>query len=199
MTFIQYLTSGSHPGRICIFSHKKERIDWIAHCKHDPYPIFDTSGQPGIISIFFVWLNLFNHVLALFRVKFACISAIRYPVFMWESCKGFVWESVKNLSVWAFKRILTTGSCELLATGDSSKCHMCEACRKLKGHDCWSTTRQKVQSGLAVISWLKLATQPSHESKLPECPVLQKKCLHIPHVPYYKCRELWERILRKKS
>ena len=29
-------------------------------------------------------LNLFNHVLALFCAKFICISAIRYPIFMWE-------------------------------------------------------------------------------------------------------------------
>ena len=37
-----------------------------------------------------VRLNLFNHMLALFRVKFACDSLIRYPVFRWESCKGYV-------------------------------------------------------------------------------------------------------------
>ena len=35
-------------------------------------------------------LNLFNHVLALFRAKFTCISAIRYLVFRWELCKGCV-------------------------------------------------------------------------------------------------------------
>ena len=37
-----------------------------------------------------VRLNLFNHVLALFCAKFACILAIRYPVFRWELCKGYV-------------------------------------------------------------------------------------------------------------
>ena len=37
-----------------------------------------------------VRLNLFNHVLALFRAKFACNLAIRYPVFRWELCKGRV-------------------------------------------------------------------------------------------------------------
>ena len=41
-------------------------------------------------------LNLFNHVLALFRAKFACILAIRYPVFRWDLCKGCVCESVKK-------------------------------------------------------------------------------------------------------
>ena len=37
-----------------------------------------------------VRLNLFNHVLALFRAKFACNLAIRYLVFRWELCKGRV-------------------------------------------------------------------------------------------------------------
>ena len=37
-------------------------------------------------------------LLALFRAKFACILAIRNPIFRWESCKGIVWESVKNCS-----------------------------------------------------------------------------------------------------
>ena len=35
-----------------------------------------------------VRLNLFNHVLALFRAKFACNSTIRNPIFRWESCRG---------------------------------------------------------------------------------------------------------------
>ena len=43
-----------------------------------------------------VRLNLFNHVLALFRAKFACNLAIRYLVFRWELCKGSVWKSVKK-------------------------------------------------------------------------------------------------------
>ena len=42
-------------------------------------------------------LNLFNHVLVLFHAKFACNSAIRYPVFRLELCKGYVWKSVKKL------------------------------------------------------------------------------------------------------
>ena len=43
-----------------------------------------------------VKLNLFNHVLALFRAKFTCNLVIRYLVFTWELCKGSVWESVKK-------------------------------------------------------------------------------------------------------
>ena len=38
----------------------------------------------------FVRLNLFNQVLTLFCVKFACILAIKYPVFRWDLCKGCV-------------------------------------------------------------------------------------------------------------
>ena len=45
--------------------------------------------------------------------------------------------------------------------------HTCEACRELKVHDSWSTTGQKVQFGLEVISRLKLATHSSCEAKLP--------------------------------
>ena len=41
-------------------------------------------------SIRFVKLNLFNYVLVLFYAKFACNSAIRYPVFRLELCKGYV-------------------------------------------------------------------------------------------------------------
>ena len=41
-------------------------------------------------SIRFVKLNLFNYVLVLFHAKFACNSAIRYPVFRLELCKGYV-------------------------------------------------------------------------------------------------------------
>ena len=41
-----------------------------------------------LFCFLFVRLNLFNHVLALFHIKFACILAIRYPIFRWESCKG---------------------------------------------------------------------------------------------------------------
>ena len=43
-----------------------------------------------------VRLNLFNHVLVLFRSKFFCNLAIRYPVFRWDLCKDSVCESVKK-------------------------------------------------------------------------------------------------------
>ena len=55
-----------------------------------------------------------------------------------------------------------------LATGKSPKWHTCEACRELKGHDNWSTTRQNIQSGQAVSSRLNLATCSTHETESPD-------------------------------
>ena len=82
----------------------------------------------------FVRLNLFNHVLALFCAKFTCNSVIRNLVFRWELCKGCMWESVK---IW-------WSAYNQRAFRDThQKCHMCEVCRKLKGHDSWIITRQK--------------------------------------------------------
>ena len=43
-------------------------------------------------------LNLINHFVGFIPCQFACNSALRNPVFMWESCKGSVWESVKKSS-----------------------------------------------------------------------------------------------------
>ena len=37
-----------------------------------------------------VRLNLINHLVALFRAKFASNLAISNPVFRWESCKDSV-------------------------------------------------------------------------------------------------------------
>ena len=151
-----------------------------------------------------VRLNLFNHVLALFRANFACNSAIRYFVFRWELCKDCVWEIVKNLSVCAIKSILTIGTREWLATDDSPKCHMCEACRKLKGRDSWSTTGQKGQSGQLVISRLKLATCPSREWVARTFCFVEKWLFIFLTYPIIntltprKFRKLLERILRDK-
>ena len=68
-----------------------------------------------------VRLNLFNHVLALFNIKFAYILAIRYPIFRWKLCKGCVWESVKKTQVVCIQRSLATGSRNWLMTSKSPK------------------------------------------------------------------------------
>ena len=43
-----------------------------------------------ITYVIIVMLNLINYVLALFHDKFTCNTALRNPVFKWESCKGSV-------------------------------------------------------------------------------------------------------------
>ena len=48
------------------------------------------KARPYLKGKLIVRLNLINHVLALFRDKFACNTALRNPVFKWESCKGSV-------------------------------------------------------------------------------------------------------------
>ena len=48
-------------------------------------------------GIKYVRLNLFNHVFALFRAKFAYNLVIRYPIFRWELYKGSMWKSVKKI------------------------------------------------------------------------------------------------------
>ena len=51
---------------------------------------FEKNVLRQIFGICSVRLNLINHVLTLFRDKFACNTAFRNPVFRWESCKGNV-------------------------------------------------------------------------------------------------------------
>ena len=55
-------------------------------------------------------LNLINHFVGFIPYQFACNSALRNPVFIWESCKGSVWAQDCALS-----KELTTGSHGLLA------------------------------------------------------------------------------------
>ena len=147
----------------------------------------------------YIRLNVFDHVLALFGAKFACISTIRYPVFRWELCKGCMWEECEEFKCVSIQRILVTRSRKWLATGDSPKCHTCEACRKLKGHDSWSTTGQKC----TIWPGSYLVTHPTREW-VARMPCFEKKWLFT-FLTYFiintfiptKCRELLERILRE--
>ena len=131
-------------------------------------------------------MNLFNYILALFCTKFTYNLTIRYLVFRWESCKSCVWKSVKNLSVCAFKVILATRTRDWLATNDSLKCHTCEAYKKLKGHDIWSTIGQKMTvwpiSYFVTESCDLSQSRVSHQNTL----FCKKMTFHIPQVPYYK-------------
>ena len=149
------------------------------------FPLWDLSCRRTFKATMpYVRLNLFNHALALFRTKFSCILAIRYPVFRWELCKGCVWESVKKTQDVCIQRSLATGSRDCLATSKSPKGHTCEACRELKSHDSWSTTGQNIQSGQAVSSQFKIATRSTSKTESPECPVWMKTDFsHSSHTP----------------
>ena len=64
-----------------------------------------------------------------------------------------------------------TGSRGLQA---ARSCTRAKHAEKLKRHASWSTTGQKVQSGLSVSSWLGLATQSSRKAKSPVHVVMKK-------------------------
>ena len=139
-------------------------------------------------SLYFnvVRLNLFNHVLALFRAKFACNSTIRNSVFRWELCKGCVWESeelIKCVHSRAFSWLELAIDSRVVTR---QKCHTCGACKKLKGHDSWITTGQKVHFGHYVSWQLELMTHPNRES-LAKAPCFAEKWFFtFLLIPYYK-------------
>ena len=62
----------------------------IRHCTQGGDDLQFVVAVAYLENCMTVGLNLINHVLALFRDKFACNSALRNPVFRWESCKGSV-------------------------------------------------------------------------------------------------------------
>ena len=64
------------------------------------------------------------------------------------------------------KQGLATGSHGWLAAASHRREHSCQACKKLKRHANWSTTRQNRTIGHSVTSRLELATQSSHEPAL---------------------------------
>ena len=73
------------------------------------------------------------------------------------------------------------------------KLHMCQACQKLKRHDSWSTTGQKVQTDHSVTSQLGLATgshgclvacKPLEVAHVPSMPKVEASC----QLKYYKTK-----------
>ena len=57
-------------------------------------------GSCSVVEWYFslVRLNLINHLVGFIPGLFACNSALKNPVFRWESCKDNVCESVKKCS-----------------------------------------------------------------------------------------------------
>ena len=138
--------------------------------------------------------------MSLFRAKFACILAIRNPVFRWESCKGNVCARVWRIAqVCTKKQGLAVGFHGwLAAVSHQIEAHVpsmpkAEASRQL------FTTGQKFQANQAVCSRLELATQSSREVRPPEHPVWQNMTFHIPshptiYIPLYpRFRESFQR------
>ena len=109
-------------------------------------------------TIYIVRLNLFNHVLALFRAKFTCNLAIRYSVFRWDLCKGSVCESVKKTKDVCNSKESRDWISRLASRHNGTRV---KHAGELKGHDSWSTTGQNFQCGQAVSSRLRLVTRSS--------------------------------------
>ena len=152
--------------------------------------------------LFFVRLNLFNHVLVLFCTKLACNLAVRWPVFRWELCKDSVWESVKKVQ----EVCIQEEPCDWLSrlashqNGTREK-HAggVEGSQQLE-HNSWSTTGQNFQSGQAISSRLILVASSSRQNALfvENWPFAFLIHPIINTLIPTKCRELPERILREK-
>ena len=143
--------------------------------------------------------------MTLFYVKFACILAIRNPVFRWESYKGSVWESVKHCS----------SVCKEAGTHDwiSRVAHGCKPpdwSTRAKHARSWSVApaihyRTKVPGwpGRLLAAWTRNSTQSRGQAARTPC--LAKYDFSHSFSPYYIYtlipmiqRELLERILREK-
>ena len=119
-------------------------------------------------------MNLINHFVGFILCQFACNSALRNPVFGWESCKGSVWESVKKCS----RLCIEAGTCDWIlwvaCNWQAARgCTQVKHAKKLNRHASCSTTRQKVQIGHSVSSQLELMTQSSRKAKSPASFVLK--------------------------
>ena len=143
--------------------------------------------------------------MALFRAKFACILAIRNPVFRSESCKGSVWESVKNCSS-VCKEAGTRGWISRVARG----CKPPYWSTRAKHARSWSVA-PAVHYRTKVPGWpSRLLTAWTHEStqswgQAARTPCLAKYNVSHSFSPYYIYTliptiqsELLERILREK-
>ena len=136
--------------------------------------------------------------MALFRAKFACILAIRNPVFRWESCKGSVCvrECEKLLKCVQRSRDSRLQAAKLK--------HTCQACQKLKHHtSCSLQDKSFSWPGRLLAAWTRDSTQSRGQAARTPC--LAKYDVSHSFSPYYIYiliptiqRELLERILREK-
>ena len=131
-------------------------------------------------------MNLFNHVLALFHAKFACNLIIRYPVFRWETSKGYVWKSEEFKCVCNQKH---SRDWNLWVTHDW---WLIRSATHVKHAESWRVaTAGPLQDKKYSLAW-----QLSHNSNLRLIPLAilshqnalfcGKVTFHIPHILYYK-------------
>ena len=109
--------------------------------------------------------------MALFRAKFACISAISNPIFRWDSCKSSEWGSVKKCS-----RMCKKNRDSRMDIAGDSRLQAARSCTRAKHARSWSVmpagTLQDKIGQLAIQlprgwnSRLELATQSSREPAL---------------------------------
>ena len=144
-------------------------------------------------------------MLALFRVKFACISIISNLVFRWDSCKGSEWDSVKKCS-----RVYKKNRDSRLNLAGDSRLQANRNCSRVRHARSWSVTPvgalQEKIGQLAVQlprGWNSRLSQAARPSCKPT--LFWKTWLFTfhSHPSIYtplptKERELLERILREK-
>ena len=130
--------------------------------------IFFTKSVRSMWAINFVRLNLINHFVSFIPCQLAYNSALRNPIFRWESCKSSVWESVKKCS-----RLCTeVGTRDWISRVARDKqaaggCTWVKHAEKLNHHASCSTIGQKVQTGHSVSLQLELEIQSCREAKSP--------------------------------
>ena len=121
-----------------------------------------------MVAIFqIVRLNLINHFIGFIPCQFACNSALRNPVFRWETCKNSVWESVNKCSKLCTKAGTRDWISQVARDWQATRgCTWVKYAEKLNRHASYSTTGQKIKTGHLISSRLELATQSSREAKL---------------------------------
>ena len=147
--------------RFFIFSRFNRMFFGSSKCTVMPRISFDPCKVEFLSTI----------LLALFRTKFAYISAISNPVFRWDSCKGSEWDSVKKCS-----RVCKKNRDSWLDLAGDSRLQAARNYSRAKHARSWSVTLAGALQGkigqLAIQlphSWnsrLSQATSPSCEPAL---------------------------------
>ena len=106
---------------ICLCPSVHSKCEWALWSLPYSDCLFDQAMvcflTPSLLDHIMLASYAFHAFLHTMIMVYCCISAIRNPVFRWESCKGSVCERVWRIAqVCAKKQGLTAGSCGWLAT-----------------------------------------------------------------------------------